>query len=240
MSDNILLLGMAVFGFLGFLSSKGIISILNIVDKAIIKRGPDRQAGNTMSVLACFLSALTYMSCANLVIGLTGCLFWGSLSAAAYSDGMTKEIFDWVYLPGIAASIIMLVICKPEMSIIIDLGIFLALQVLVFRLMYGGSDCIAFSMCAIFLSFFGCGLLECMLMMLLTLILFTVWQWLGNNIHTSKNSIEKRVFLKLKQPDAMIPYIFMSMFLFMIYLTIPFVYAALLIAMICITIYLLM
>ena len=76
--------------------------------------------------------------------------------------------------------------------------------------------------------------------MLFTMVLFTLWQGLGKNIHTSKDSMGNRTFLKLKQPDAMIPYIFLSMFIIMIYMTIPFVYAAICIAVICLAVYLLM
>lgn len=227
----------ACFGLLGFLLSMAIVRGLDTVDKTIIAKGVNRKAGLTVNILAGLLSLLTFLAGHGVAAGITGCLFWASLSAAAYSDGLTKEIFDWVYYPGLFACATALFIAKPGSDVFIDLAIFLALQILVFRRMYGGSDCIAFSMCAMFLSSLGAGLLICMLMMLLTMVLFTVWQWLAKNIHTKRDSGS---FLKLKVPDAMIPYIFLSMAIVMIYTAVPAVYGAAVFILLFMAVYLLM
>lgn len=225
MPDYMILLGICISGILGYALSKGIVAGLNIVDKAITERGADHRIGRIMNVLAGFSSILAYLACRDMMGGLVGCMFWASLSAAAYSDRLTNEIYDWVYFPGISACMVMMAIQKPDEGVIVDLIVFLVLQAVLFRHMYGGSDCIAFSMCAMFLALYGYGLLEQMLMMLLTLVLFTIWQGMNRNIHVSRKSIREHTFFKLKQPDAMIPHIALSMSIIMLYMSMPLIQA---------------
>lgn len=205
------LLGVAAFGLLGFALSHFLVRGLNVIDETIIKHGISPRAGLILNVAAAAMSALTYFMCGNILGGILGCLFWTSLSAAAYSDGLTCEVYDWVYYPGILGGTFLLIVLNPGTRILPGMCVFLALQLFLFRFMYGGSDCIAFSLCALFLASFGCGLLEYMLVMLITLLLFTPWQAFRGNIHVSKQSVKDRRFLKLKEPKAMIPFIFSAM-----------------------------
>lgn len=230
MSECMVLAGMAACAVPGFLASLFLIGVLNKVDKAIIGKGTDRKAGYSLNMLSGFLSALTFLVCGDLR-AMPGCLFWASLSAAAYSDLLTKEIFDWVYLPGAAGCAALMAFLRPE-GVLVELLIFIGLQAVIFRRMYGGSDCIAFSMCALFFACLGLHILEYTLVMLLTMILFTLWQWLIKNIN--------RTFTRLKTPDAMIPYIFGAMALFMLYMAVPFVYAAVVLVVVFILAYVLL
>ncbi len=211
MQALLIFLGAAAFGAAGFLLSHFLVKGLNVIDEAIIRHGVNPRAGLILNIAAAVMSAFTFFMCDNVLGGILGCLFWVSLSSAAYSDGLTCEVYDWVYYPGILGVVLLLFVLKPGLGILPEMCIFLALQLFLFRFMYGGSDCIAFSLCALFLAAFGCGLLEYMLVMLLTLVLFTPWQAFRGNIHVSAKSFKERRFLKLKEPKAMIPFIFSAM-----------------------------
>lgn len=221
MDVAIMAAGALLCGAAGFAASRGIITLLERLDNGIIEHGADRRAGLAASALACLLSCMGALMGGGWPIWALSVPFWASLSGAAYSDGLTKEIYDCVYYPGILGSALMLWISSPGKAVLVDLGIFLVLQFALFRLMYGMSDCIAFSMCALFLAVHGCGLLEMMAVMLLTLVLFVVWHFLSKNVHLSRSSIREGTFMKLKEPDAMIPYIYGAMGIVMACMALP-------------------
>lgn len=74
---------------------------------------------------------------------------------------------------------------------------------LIFRHLYGGSDCLAYILCAMYLA--GCGkdLTDYLLFMLLAVGLELIVQVKNNNINIKEG--------KLKQPKALIPYIAAAM-----------------------------
>lgn len=221
MDEALRLIGAAACGAGGYIGSRGITHALDRFDTGIIEHGIDKRASAAAAVMACLMSALSVRMGGSMLTWALGALFWMSLSGAAYSDGLTKEIYDCVYYPGIAGCIGMLYVLKPEKGVLVEMGIFLVLQFALFRLMYGMSDCIAFSMCSLYLASFGCGMLEYMAVMLLTLVLFVIWQWLSKNIHASRKSLKEKSFLKLKEPDAMIPYILGAMGIVTVCMSVP-------------------
>lgn len=125
-------------------------------------------------------------------------LFWFSLSLAAYSDYLTQEIYDIVYAPGVGICIAMLGITGSFKECeIIELIVFIVLQTVVFRKLYGISDCIAFSMCAMYLYLHGKVLVDYIILMLGIFLVLTIIQFFKKNIDKGK----------FKEPVALIPYI---------------------------------
>ena len=86
---------------------------------------------------------------------------------------------------------------NPGEDIVINLLIFVAIQMFIFRRLYGGSDCLAYILCAMYLA--GCGkdLTDYLLFMLLAVGLELIVQLKNNNINIKEG--------KLKQPKALIP-----------------------------------
>ena len=134
--------------------------------------------------------------------GILRGLFEGALVLAAFCDYCTYDIYDFVYLPALGSGIVMMFRCGDVA--IKDLVIFLILQGVLFSRMYGISDCIAFSVCAIWIAALGGTLPDFLIHMLLTVILCAVVQGLNRNINKQGN---------LKKGVAFIPYIAASMVL---------------------------
>ena len=127
----------------------------------------------------------------------------GSLLLAAWIDHYIQLIPDMVYVPGLAGGIVWLIYSNPGEDIVINLLIFVAIQMFIFRRLYGGSDCLAYILCAMYLA--GCGkdLTDYLLFMLLAVGLELIVQLKNNNINIKEG--------KLKQPKALIPYIAAAM-----------------------------
>ena len=69
----------------------------------------------------------------------------GSLLLAAWIDHYIQLIPDMVYVPGLAGGILWLIYYDPGVDIVINLLIFVTIQILIFRRLYGESDCLAFT-----------------------------------------------------------------------------------------------
>ena len=134
---------------------------------------------------------------------LSEILFWGGLLAAAVSDRRTKEVYDVTFYPALAACCVQLAAGR-EWTGFWELMCFAALQLILFRRMYGGADCLAFTMCAAYTTAHGGGLLEALCVMLDTFLLLFPVQLFKRNINRQGN---------LKEPVALIPYIFGAMVL---------------------------
>lgn len=128
-------------------------------------------------------------------------VFWVSLALAAYSDYVTREIYDFIYFPTGMICIYQLLQGGIDASVI-EMIIFCCIQMLLFRHYYGVSDCIAFSMCAMYLAVHGGRMLEYWLHMFWAFLLLLMIQAL-------KRNIDKRG--RLKKPVAFIPYIAAAM-----------------------------
>ena len=127
----------------------------------------------------------------------------GSLLLAAWIDHYIQLIPDMVYVPGLAGGIVWIIYSNPGEDIVINLLIFVTIQILIFRRLYGESDCLAYILCAAYLA--GCGkqLIDYLLFMLLAVGLELIVQLKNNNINIKEG--------KLKQPKALIPYIAAAM-----------------------------
>ena len=86
--------------------------------------------------------------------------------------------------------------------------IFVGLQAVIFRRLYGGSDCIAYCLCALYLAGTGGGLLEDLLFMLLTVGIEAVVQIVHHNLDFRHG--------RLIRPVALIPYMAVSMLLWIL------------------------
>ena len=109
-----------------------------------------------------------------------------------------------VYVPGLAGGIVWIIYSNPGEDIVINLLIFVAIQMLIFRHLYGGSDCLAYILCAMYLA--GCGkhLIDYLLFMLLTVLMELIVQIKKKNISHGK----------LRKPGPLIPYIAGAMLLY--------------------------
>lgn len=125
-----------------------------------------------------------------------------ALLLAAWIDQYIQLIPDAVYIPGFAGGILWLAFC-PEKGIINSVIAFIVLQFLIFRHLYGGSDCLAYILCAVYLAGRGYGLLGYLLFMLLTVGIEAMDQIRKKNIAKGR----------LKQPVALIPYMALSLLL---------------------------
>ena len=130
-----------------------------------------------------------------------------SLILAAWIDHYIQLIPDIIYAPGLAGGILWLIYDNPGVHIIINLIVFASIQILIFRRLYGESDCLAYILCAVYLAGSGWGkkLTDYLLFMLLTVIIELVDQIRKKNI--LKNG-------RLKRPVPLIPYIAGAMLLY--------------------------
>ena len=134
------------------------------------------------------------------VMQITQAYMIGSLLLAAWIDHYIQLIPDMVYVPGLAGGIVWLIYSNPGEDIVINLLIFVAIQMFIFRRLYGGSDCLAYILCAMYLA--GCGkdLTDYLLFMLLAVGLELIVQLKNNNINIKEG--------KLKQPNRDIRNVF--------------------------------
>lgn len=130
-----------------------------------------------------------------------------SLILAAWIDHYIQLIPDIIYAPGLAGGILWLIYDNPGVDIIINLIVFASIQILIFRRLYGESDCLSYILCAVYLAGSGWGkkLTDYLLFMLLTVIIELIDQIRKKNI--LKNGI-------LKRPVPLIPYIAVAMLLY--------------------------
>lgn len=151
-----------------------------------------------VSVVFLFFIALL-RSKESMAVGIASGPFWGSLMAAAYSDRLIKQAYDfYFYIAGLSGIITLLVTGVLIRDCIGDIVIFILLQWLLFRRMYGGADCLAFSVCALFFTAWGQELLGFLYLMTITFAVLAIVQLIKKNVNKRGN---------LKEPVALIPYI---------------------------------
>lgn len=149
--------------------------------------------------------ATVYLAIAAAVINgkvgnaIYGSIYFATMIFAALCDFYTTEVYDWSWGFAGVAGIGILIYRGTEQEVFLQLFIFIALQALLFRKFYGGADCMAFSVSAIYLACSrGKGIYDFLIVMLLTFAVLTVVQLTKNNINRRGN---------LKRPVALIPYI---------------------------------
>lgn len=130
-------------------------------------------------------------------------LFWASMSLCAWCDYMTTEVYDFLYLPALLSGSMLLYICDTG-HILPDVVVFVVIHILLFRKLFGASDCIAFCICALYMAGFGKRIEAYIWLMLYVHLIFMVVQLLTGNI--------SRKF-RLKKSKPLIPYIAITILL---------------------------
>lgn len=180
----------------GFITARKILVILDKEFASSIRKQP-----------MALWSVLFYLFVESFVLNsLWDSVFWITIALVAYNDYLTKEIYDVVYVPAIIICIIQLALasCTQEVGIekLIELIVFCGIQFVVFRMFYGLSDCIAFCVCAMYLTVHGGDIMDSVILMIVTILLLGVVQACKKNINRKGN---------LKEPVALIPYIAVGM-----------------------------
>lgn len=143
--------------------------------------------------------------------GLQGKLACGGLAAylllASVMDLQTCMVYDFLSILGLIGGVWMLWKTGAGQDQLIALFLFLCLQYFLFMKMYGKADGIAFSICALFESCYGTGLLTFLLHMLTAYFLLGIVQSLRHNINQQGN---------LKQPVPFLPYITGTVWFFLL------------------------
>lgn len=128
--------------------------------------------------------------------------FWICLAVAAYCDHRTKEVYDMIFIPSILFGAGILAINK-EWNILISVGIFTLFQVIIFARLYGGADCFAFVMCAMYMAIHDYKMIDFLIILMAgTFFLAFIVQATEKNINKKGN---------LKESIALIPYILLNM-----------------------------
>lgn len=128
-----------------------------------------------------------------------------ALLLAAWLDHYVQTIPDMVYVPGFVAGTAWLLLQHPSGEVVGSLLLFVGLQAVLFRHLYGGSDCLAYSLCALYIAGAGGILLDDLVFMLFTVGIEAVVQLVHHNIDFRQG--------RLKKPVALIPYMAVSMLL---------------------------
>lgn len=131
-----------------------------------------------------------------------------ALLLAAWIDHYVQSIPDMIYVPGFVSGTAWLILQQPPAEVTNSLLIFVGLQAVIFRRLYGGSDCIAYCLCALYLAGTGGGLLEDLLFMLLTVGIEALVQIVHHNLDFRHG--------RLIRPVALIPYMAVSMLLWIL------------------------
>jgi len=129
-------------------------------------------------------------------------MLYGVLAAylvtASITDRQTKMVYDFLHLAGGLAGVALLIYRWPGQEVFREAVIFIGLQMLLFRKLYGTADCLVFSVCALYLAAEGKNLMTYLLHMSATFLLLAVVQACRKNINRKGN---------LKEPVALVPYI---------------------------------
>lgn len=131
-----------------------------------------------------------------------------ALLLAAWLDHYVQNIPDMVYVPGFVSGTAWLIQQHPSVEVIVSLIVFVVMQAVIFRRLYGGSDCLAYSLCALYFAGAGGLLYDDLVFMLVTVGIETVVQIVHHNLDFRCG--------RLKKPVAVIPYMAVSMIWFLI------------------------
>jgi len=127
------------------------------------------------------------------------------LVTASITDIQTQAVHDFLHLAGCVGGGILLVWNRPGWALLGEAAFFIAIQMLLFRRMYGIADCLAFSVCTLYMAASGKGMMAYVLHMGATFLLLAAVQAGRGNINWRGN---------LKEPVAMIPYIAGTVWIF--------------------------
>lgn len=133
-------------------------------------------------------------------------ILFAYLTVSACTDLQSMEVYDFMAYIAAFAGIILLALTPLVWSQgkLIELGVFLLLQKLLFAHMIGGADCIAFGVCAIFIVANGGGMWEFLLHMMSAVVFcgsYKFVKWIRTR--------------EWKEPVAFVPYIAATVLLFL-------------------------
>lgn len=140
----------------------------------------------------------------GVIVGLGFFQFTFYLSISTTMDILLKQITDMVHYPGLLGGILLLVNFRPKPEVCWELIIYVIIQYVIFRKMYGHADVIGFVLCALFFSATGRGIDVYVGHMSLAFGMLALVQAFRRNIAGDGN---------LKQPVALFPYIMCSFLL---------------------------
>lgn len=161
--------------------------------------------------------AAAYLVLTNLLcLGTVGIwfesIFWATLTLAAFVDYCTTDVYDFIFCPPLIMGCVYLAEQGAWKSII-NLLVFFGVQYIIFRKLYGGADCLAFSMGAVYMAADNRALMsEFLLLMLFTFMELGIVQLFKGNVNRKGN---------LKQPVPLIPYIAFALAIWQGYLSLP-------------------
>lgn len=127
------------------------------------------------------------------------------LITAAIADYQTQLVHDFLHVIGLLAGVVLYANQQPEWPVVKGLLLFVGIQLLIFKRMYGTADCFTFIVCAVFMACSNHGLLTYLWHMGATIILLGVIQGFRRNINKRGN---------LKAPVALVPYIAITVWIF--------------------------
>lgn len=128
-------------------------------------------------------------------------IFIAYLLVSVYTDWQIMKAYDFVAFIAALAGVLLLLLAAPESrGSLQELLVFVVLQWLLFARLTGSADCIALSICAVFITLHGGGMLEYLLHMLIAVVLCGGFQLVK--------------YRSLKHAVPFIPFIAMSVFLF--------------------------
>ncbi|MFI3238267.1 MAG: hypothetical protein R3Y47_09630 [Lachnospiraceae bacterium] len=133
----------------------------------------------------------------NYGITLYQSIFFAYILVCAYIDYQTKKVYDFMHVLPAMLGIAYCLQSHTEHNLV-ELAIFIGLQLFLFSRMYGFGDCLVFSVCAIYITVFQGELMEYLYLMSITFIVLALVQWKRRNINRQGN---------LKEAVALVPYI---------------------------------
>lgn len=133
-------------------------------------------------------------------------VFIAYLITAAIIDWQTKTVHDFLHVIAVLAGGLLMLYSQPGWGVARDYIIFLLIQLIIFRKMYGGADSITFCVCALFQAAVGRVLLDYVLHMGATFLILICVQASRRNFNRKGN---------LKEPVALVPYIAATAWLFL-------------------------
>jgi hypothetical protein len=125
------------------------------------------------------------------------------LLITSLTDYQTNDVHDFLHVIAAIAGIIMCVLASTDHLLYASLAQFIGMQLLIFSRLYGLGDCLAFMVCAIYLTAQGAGLYEHLIFMASVFCQVTAVQISEHNMNRKGNLIK---------PIALLPYITVSIF----------------------------
>lgn len=131
-------------------------------------------------------------------------LLAGYFILCSVMDTVLEMVFDFFHYIGLLGGCLLLVSSHPVPGTIMDLLLFVGIQWVWFRKMYGPADVAAFMVCAVYLAAEDRGMEGYLLHMAVTFLLLGVIQGCKGNVSNKGN---------LKRPVALLPYITIGFFI---------------------------